>query len=237
MKKVGVLIFAVLLLFIINYSFLDKALINFVYESDEVLVIEVTDGDTLKIKNASVRLLGINTPERGEVFYSEAKQFLTSLVFNKSVKLELSAEKYDKYGRILAYVYLENKNINLEMIKTGFANPDFPSGKDSHYKNFFSAWNNCLSTGKNLCKKSNSICANCIIFSSRNSKNKSISLSNSCSFECNLSNWTLKEEGRDKFLIENEKLLPSQTKEFVVGNLVGTIYLRDSEGNFVTSLN
>jgi hypothetical protein len=62
------------------------------------------------------------------VFLFRSKTILTSLVFNKSVKLELSAENIINMEE-LSYVYLENKNINLEMIKTGFANPDFPRVK------------------------------------------------------------------------------------------------------------
>ena len=58
------LVILILLLFIINYSFIDSFLIRIFSPRDLVFVKEVIDGDTIKIDNASIRLLGINTPRK-----------------------------------------------------------------------------------------------------------------------------------------------------------------------------
>lgn len=93
-------------------------------ESEKVpaLVLRVVDGDTIKIDGGeSVRLIGINSTERGKDCYLEAKQKLTELVDGKIVFLEKDVENRDKYGRLLRYVYLDGNFVNLEMVKTGFA--------------------------------------------------------------------------------------------------------------------
>ena len=121
-KKVEtkLLIALLVVLFIINYPFLNNLLKNFLDESQTAFAERVIDGDTIDIGNESVRLLGINTPERGEQGYEEAKEFLGQLVLGKNVTLEFVGERQDKYGRILAYVFLNNTNINVKMIENGF---------------------------------------------------------------------------------------------------------------------
>mgnify|MGYP000639802180 CR=1 FL=1 len=52
-------------------------------------VTNVVDGDTLDLNNGDrIRFSGINTPETGECYYQEAKDFLSSLVLNKNVFIE-----------------------------------------------------------------------------------------------------------------------------------------------------
>ncbi|MFH1045902.1 MAG: thermonuclease family protein, partial [Candidatus Omnitrophota bacterium] len=54
----------------------------------------------------------------------KAWQFTRGLVEDKKVRLELDQERYDKYGRLLAYVYLDNGAcLNFEIVKAGFAEP------------------------------------------------------------------------------------------------------------------
>ena len=70
-KNIKILILVIVLLFVINYAFLDNYLEKFFTETETIIVERVIDGDTIKAenKNESVRLLGINTPERGEFYY------------------------------------------------------------------------------------------------------------------------------------------------------------------------
>ncbi len=85
-------------------------------------VIEVIDGDTIRIENGKrVRLIGIDAPEKGEKCYREAKEFLKKLVLGKIVRLE--ADKLDKdiYGRLLRYVYLNDTFVNLILLRKGYA--------------------------------------------------------------------------------------------------------------------
>ncbi len=103
------------------YSFSDKkiAKVRFVY-----------DGDTIQLSNGKkVRYLGINAPELDsegdgyEFMAIAAKKFNTKLVKGKKVILEFDKEKKDRYGRLLAYVYLAEtkKMVNALMLKNGMA--------------------------------------------------------------------------------------------------------------------
>lgn len=88
-------------------------------------VARVIDGDTLVLANDEhVRLLHINTPEKGEYCYTEAKERLAELVLNKSVWLERDMEDHDRYNRSLRFVYLSNnseESVNQQMVEEGFA--------------------------------------------------------------------------------------------------------------------
>ncbi|MDO8522286.1 MAG: thermonuclease family protein, partial [bacterium] len=96
-------------------------------------VTKVVDGDTVAVningKNATVRLIGLDTPETvdprkpvqcfGEEASKKAKEILTG----KSVRLETESSQgqLDKYGRLLAYIFLEDGTLfNQLMISEGF---------------------------------------------------------------------------------------------------------------------
>lgn len=92
--------------------------------------ISVYDGDTLTVRLAQspekpvkVRLIGIDTPELkvGE-FGEAARNYLRSLSLGQDVKLVYDAERFDKYGRTLAYVYLKDGTfINASLLEKGYA--------------------------------------------------------------------------------------------------------------------
>lgn len=75
----------------------------------------------------TVRLIGVDTPEMShplkpvQYFAKEASDFTTKTVLNKKVRLEFDLQKEDKYGRLLAYVFLpDGRMLNAEIIKQGF---------------------------------------------------------------------------------------------------------------------
>lgn len=100
-----------------------------------VTVVDVIDGDTIKIKFADdstekIRLLGIDTPEKNdthktvECFSNEASAYLKDLIGDKSIDLkkDKSADNRDKYKRLLRYAYTsDGEDIDLKMIKDGYA--------------------------------------------------------------------------------------------------------------------
>jgi len=90
--------------------------------------IKVIDGDTIVLDGKEkVRLIGVDTPETKDprkpvqYFGEEAYRFTKSIVEGKRVRLEHDRERIDKYGRTLAYVYLEDGTfLNAEIIKQGY---------------------------------------------------------------------------------------------------------------------
>jgi endonuclease YncB( thermonuclease family) len=86
------------------------------------VVSRVVDGDTLDLADgAVVRLVGIDTPERGQCGYSQATANLDRLVGGKRVTLGLSDEDHDRYGRLLRYVNIGRMDAGLRQIKAGLA--------------------------------------------------------------------------------------------------------------------
>ena len=97
-------------------------------------VIRVVDGDTIVVSpNEKVRLIGVDTPETVHpkkavaCFGKQAKQFAHDAVEGKTIRLVLdkvNTERLhkDRYGRTLAYVFLENGTmLNRELIREGYA--------------------------------------------------------------------------------------------------------------------
>jgi len=83
-------------------------------------VVSVIDGDSFKIDNdQTIRLLSLDAPDTKYCFGEEAKTALTKNILNK--KVILKELKTDTYGRVMAMVYVDGKNINEFMIRNGFA--------------------------------------------------------------------------------------------------------------------
>jgi len=113
------------------------------YNYDNIAVKRVVDGDTLLLESGDrVRLIGIDTPEVHESaklhrdaersgqdkkkiqeMGKRAADFTKSLVGGKRVRLEFDVERKDKYGRLLAYVYLVDDGafVNAKIVEEGYA--------------------------------------------------------------------------------------------------------------------
>ena len=86
-------------------------------------VVEVIDGDTIIIEGGyHVRYIGIDSPEKHEPFYSEAKRINEDLVEGKVVKLQKDISDQDKHGRMLRYIYIDEIFVNAEIVRMGYAN-------------------------------------------------------------------------------------------------------------------
>jgi len=91
--------------------------------------VKVSDGDTLnvqKVENGKfvgevmkIRMFGIDAPEKTQDYGIESKQALEKLVNGKT--LEIEKKNRDRYGRTVAVVYVNGKNVNEEMVKNGNA--------------------------------------------------------------------------------------------------------------------
>ena len=92
------------------------------------VVERVVDGDTIIVEGVGrVRLIGVDTPETVhpnrpvEFFGKEASAFAKRLLEGKRVRLEYDQERHDRYGRTLAYVYLDDGTfVNAEIIRRGY---------------------------------------------------------------------------------------------------------------------
>lgn len=82
----------------------------------------IIDGDTVVADTGEhIRLLEINADEKGYSCYESAKNRLAQLVLNKEVRLARDISEFDKYDRCLRTIFVDNKNINLQLVKEGEA--------------------------------------------------------------------------------------------------------------------
>ena len=102
------------------------------YEGQSATVVKVVDGDTLDIDIADaeydttrIRLWGVDTPETkhsqwGQMYFGpEASRFAKDLALGKTVKVVLEPDEKprDKYGRLLAYVFLDDETVHIVVTK------------------------------------------------------------------------------------------------------------------------
>ena len=89
----------------------------------------VNDGDTIVLADGrNVRYIGINAPEidhgsqKAEPYGYKEKNYNKKMVLSKMIRLEIDKERYDQYGRLLAYIFLKDgKFVNKSMIEQGYA--------------------------------------------------------------------------------------------------------------------
>ena len=91
-----------------------------VFFGTEVNQIKVIDGDTFDCEVGRVRILNINTPERGERCFKESKEKLENLL-EGGVKLKRDIQNKDKYNRLLRHVNTNKTSVGIEMIASGNA--------------------------------------------------------------------------------------------------------------------
>ncbi|MDR1080555.1 MAG: thermonuclease family protein [Deltaproteobacteria bacterium] len=87
-------------------------------------VVSVQDGDTITVTTTDyeqlrVRFYGIDCPEKNQNHGPEAKEYLTGLVFGKTVDIEVL--DIDRYSRQVGLVRLDGTLINQRMIEAGYA--------------------------------------------------------------------------------------------------------------------
>lgn len=97
-------------------------------------VTEVVDGDTFHALNSDgghykIRLIGLDAPETRKTgnkdigyYGKESGNFLSEILNGKKVRLEYDITQKDRFGRTLAYVFLEDGTfVNAELIRQGYA--------------------------------------------------------------------------------------------------------------------
>jgi micrococcal nuclease len=103
-------------------------------------VTRVVDGDTINVdlngQTFSVRYIGVDTPERGEVCFDEATQANSLLVSGQTVRKVKDTSDADQFGRLLRYIYVGSTFVNQALVEQGFARAvSFPP--NTAYYDFF----------------------------------------------------------------------------------------------------
>ena len=182
-------------------------------------IIEVVDGDTVKTDgNETLRLLHVNTPEKGEKCYQEAKDRLKELVENKTVWLERDMEDEDKYHRKLRYIFLsENTDpqnyegfVNLMIVREGYASL-LMIEPNMKYQKVFELAINDASQEEGCIWGSKSAYFGCFSIEQfhydaqgddcENANDEYITLKNSCD-DINMKSWIIKDNARHVYEFE-----------------------------------
>ena len=98
------------------------ALVLFFAPPFEAVVVSVYDGDTITVRTdetIKIRLYGIDSPELKQPFGQASKQAMSGLVFGK--KVTIKPEKKDRYGRTIAWVEADGRDVSVQMVETGMA--------------------------------------------------------------------------------------------------------------------
>lgn len=97
-------------------------------------VVSVEDGDTITLSTGqTLRLIGIDAPDRGQPGYQEAKDYLTNLIDGEQITIEYGRYQDDKFGRLLGYVFEVCSNspgcrngsrlVNRVLVRNNYAKP------------------------------------------------------------------------------------------------------------------
>jgi micrococcal nuclease len=123
-------------------------------------VTKVTDGDTLHVEYSGhderVRLIGVDTPEvswyggRGECFGEEAGQYSRARLDGRSVRLQFDVDQRDRFGRLLAYVFVGDELFNLTLVRLGYATADPVAPDTARAADFAAAERHARAAGSGL---------------------------------------------------------------------------------------
>ena len=166
--------FLVVLCYLFGVDFYQDQSYTLETEEVEVQVEKIIDGDTIQVRELqsdevfNVRYLGIDTPELEgpdyeSCFASQAKEKNKDLVLDKKVILEFDIDKYDRFGRTLAYVYAldefgeKQTFVNLELLQEGYARfyldkqntlyeDELVQSVLAAHENFLGLWGSCGET-------------------------------------------------------------------------------------------
>ncbi|MBT4135288.1 hypothetical protein HOD75_00530 [archaeon] len=204
--------------------------------AEKCFVLRVIDGDTIVCDIGEVRLLGVNTPEKGKDYYDEATWFLRGLE-NRSVLLLSDLEDIDRYGRMLRYVFYEDDLINAKILEDGWGT-SFMLGGLMFEDKFLRAENDAKNGGVGLWGGSEDVCGVCVELVELNAVDEYFVIGNICEFDCDLSGWYVKDDanhfiklGEGVLGVEEVKRFESKSK--IWNNDGDRFFMRDGEGGLV----
>lgn len=227
-----------------------------------VLVTKVLDGDTVELENGQkVRFIGINTPEKGKKYSTEAAELTTDLT-SEGIIIVMDTEPEDQYDRLLRYVFTSDTFVNAELVRQGLATR-FPVEPNIKYADLFKCLENDAKNNKRglwgspfsdfgLDLEANFDAAGSDL---TNLNGEFVTIINNGNASLDLSGWSLKDQATHFYTFENIVLEPGESLVLYTGqgsntaselywdsdepiwnNNGDTVFLFDSEGNLVTSL-
>lgn len=215
LKRILMFILVIILLgvFSVNYPRLTGDTIGqeqTEYPKEEAVLIKVTDGDTIHAlvngEDRTVRMLGINAPEKNMPLAAESAAFLGQFV-NKTIYLQRDEEDEDKYHRKLRYVFAGDGMLNLELLELGLVNA-YIMDNLAYGSDILRAEEQARNLKIGIWKKSSQECAQCITLDELNAKEEFFVIENTCEFQCELKGWFAKNSGRSSFFLD-----PMQAEE------------------------
>lgn len=189
------------------------------------IITNIIDGDTIDLDSGErVRLLGINTPESGEILFEESSKRLEALVMNKSVLLEIDKTNSGIYTRLLRHIYVLGPdgsyiNAGFLIVLEGLANTYFVEPDILYKEIFHQAEEYAINNELGLWKPSNySVCIDILNFvydsegdDRENLNGEYITLKNNCNYPIQTNNWTLKDEATHIFRFPQSTIPASGT--------------------------
>lgn len=220
-------------------------------ESEKILnqaqVNRVIDGDTLELVNGEkVRLLHINTPEKGEFCYEEAKNKLEELILNKSIFLERDMQANDKYNRSLSYIYLdkEDKSVNQILVEEGYAVAYILLPNTKYHQQFVDSERQAIENKKGCLWQNVSEYYGCFEVQElmKCEEGDYVILENECD-DIDIDGWLLRNQGRSKYslngIIEANSTIKIEregwqtTHDCIWNDFSDTLFLFDNENKLV----
>ena len=186
MERKGALVIAFLItgLIVGNYLFFTDAGVV----RERVEISRVLDGDTVDLVDGRrIRLLNINTPEKGLAYSDLAKEFLSEFT-----NVELETAGLDRYERTLGKIYSGEKYLNLEIVRSGMAHTYLVA--DSENSLFARAERDARENEGGIWKmSSNALCISAEI----NKYDEYVEITDSC--DVDFTGWILKDESTKSY--------------------------------------
>ena len=103
--------------------------------AEEAQFLQPRDADSFLVEmrglRTQVRLIGVDAPEHGQEWGEKASEFTRRFCLQGPLELEYDLDHYDRYNRLLCYVWANGRMLNLEPVRAGLALPAYyrPNGK------------------------------------------------------------------------------------------------------------
>lgn len=218
--------FLLSLLFVVLGALLISVWVHSPGQVETATVESVIDGDTVVLESGDrVRLLGIDTPEKGQYYFREATEKLEELVRGRKVRLEKEDEDRDKYDRLLRYIHLDTASgdilVNLELVRLGLAKTYMLEEGDKYREGLLEAEREAREDGLGIWKLQGEKGVFCLgIFylhynakgnDNQNLNNEYVAFRNKCEHPLNLDGWYL-EDGRGERYIFRDFTVHNKSK-------------------------